>query len=171
MRRVGLLFVLSTMVTGNAVVYFMLPMGYSGSSNSATRLLGILIWPIVSLVTVAGLEGSALNLLLYIMLPPFIILFWYEWYSMSAHKIQFIHPFFFAVITATLAVIGLVENEVLDYDNITFEIWKAHMISFLYFGLLWFTSKKQMHENSTGFMSRAQQVKMALTPLAIWRVH
>jgi len=157
-RRVGLLFVLSTMVTGNAVVYFLLPTGYTSGSESTMRLLGIIIWPIVAFSTVAGIEGSALNLLLYILLPPVIILIWYEWFSMSKHKVQFVHPFFFAVILATLAVIALIENEVLDYDNITFEIWKAHMISFVYFGVLWFTSKAQMHEKPTEFMSRAHQV-------------
>lgn len=160
-RRVGLLFVLSTMVTGNAVVYFMLPTGYAGSGQSITRLLGVLIWPIISLATVAGIEGSAINLLLYIILPPVAILIWYEWFSMSAHRIQFVHPFFFAVIMATLSAMALVENEVLDYDNITFEIWKAHMISFLYFGVLWFTSKQQMHSGSTEFMARGQQVEAA----------
>ena len=77
-RRVGLLFVLSTMVTGNAVLYFVFPPGAFGSYGTALRTLAVLVWPVVSLATVAGIEGAAVNVLLYIVLPPFLILVWYS---------------------------------------------------------------------------------------------
>ena len=88
---------------------------------------------------------------------------------MSPHRVQFLHPFFFAVILATLSVISLVENNVLDYDNISYEIWKAHMISCLYFGVSWFTSKAQMHEKDIQeFANRAQYESVLVsTALAI----
>jgi hypothetical protein len=61
----------------------------------------------------------------------------------SPHKSFFVHPYFFAIVLATSSVIALVENSVADYNNITYEIWKAHMVSLLYFGVYWFTSKSK----------------------------
>lgn len=82
----------------------------------------------------------------------------------SAHKPQFVHPYFFAVILATLNCMALIENSVFDYENITFEIWKAHMISLLYFGTLWFSGKSGMYSNEKHramFLNRPQQVSPA----------
>lgn len=188
-RRVGLLFMLSTMVTGNAVLFFLFPSQHPTSGYSALwRILAILVWPVVSIAAVAAIEGSAINLVLYIVLPPFFLLIWYvpylpcifnrclihvycryEYFLMSPHRAQFLHPFFFDVVLATLAVISLVENSVLDYDNIVGEIWKAHMIACLYFGVSWFTSKAQLHEkNSSDFGNRAQQESVLVsTGLAV----
>lgn len=84
----------------------------------------------------------------------------------SAHKTQFVHPYFFAVILATLTVMSLVENSVLDYDNIMLELWKSHMISLLYFGTLWFSSKSSAFntEKHRGlFLHRAQQDGLLLS--------
>jgi hypothetical protein len=64
----------------------------------------------------------------------------------SHHKPFFLHPYFFAVILATTSVIALVENSVFDYDNITYEVWKAHMVSTLYFAVYWFTGKSERLE-------------------------
>jgi magnesium-transporting ATPase (P-type) len=61
----------------------------------------------------------------------------------SQHKAFFIHPYFFAVALATSAVIALVENSVGDYTVLTYEVWKAHMVSMLYFAVYWFTSKSK----------------------------
>lgn len=76
----------------------------------------------------------------------------------SPHKSFFVHPYFFNVALATAAVIALVENSVGDYDNITYEIWKAHMVSALYFAVYWFTSKSRVSVTDTkDFAYRSQQ--------------
>lgn len=82
----------------------------------------------------------------------------YEFVLTSPHKAFFVHPYFFNVALATTAVIALVENSVGDYDNITYEIWKAHMVSALYFAVYWFTSKAKASVIDTkDFAYRAQQ--------------
>ena len=161
-RRVSMLFILTTFVTGNAVLYFL----FVGAAeqrgfNWMPRIIAILLWPIISGVVPVVLEGGATNIVILILLPPLLILFWYEWVVLSPHKTQFMHPYFFAVIMATLSVISLVENSVFDYDNIVFEIWKSHMVSCLYFGVLWFSSKAQLSSNEKHrglYLNRPQQV-------------
>jgi hypothetical protein len=67
------------------------------------------------------------------------------------------------VILATSVVIALIENSVFDYDNIAFEIFKAHMVSFLYFAVYWFTSKAEFKTNAYEvFMHRSQQEPLLL---------
>ncbi len=76
----------------------------------------------------------------------------------SPHKPFFVHPYFFAIVLSTSAVIALVENSVADYNNITYEIWKAHMVSLLYFGVYWFTGKSKAGLTDTkDFAYRSQQ--------------
>lgn len=82
------------------------------------------------------------------------------------------HPYFFAVGLAACAVIALVENSVADYNNITYEIWKAHMVSALYFAVYWFTSKSRSAVTDTrDYAYRAQQeavfVALALAVLSL----
>lgn len=161
-RRVSMLFILTTAVTGNAVLYFLFvgPAEQRGYSWMP-RLIAILVWPLIGMLVPVILEGGATNIVILMILPPLLILVWYEWVVRSPHKTQFVHPYFFAVILATLNVISLVENSVFDYDNIVFEIWKSHMISCLYFGMLWFNSKAQhtTTERHKGmYLYRAQQV-------------
>ena len=82
----------------------------------------------------------------------------YEMLLTSHHKCFFFHPYFFAVILATSAVISLVENSVFDYDNITYEIWKAHMVSCIYFAVYWFKAKSEYKFTSHEvFTDRSQQ--------------
>lgn len=76
-RRACLLFILTTMVTGNAVVHFMF--GGSAVRNGFSwmpRILGVLVWPLVSLLVPVVLEGAATNLVLMIILPPLLVLGW-----------------------------------------------------------------------------------------------
>ena len=82
----------------------------------------------------------------------------YEFLLTSHHKPFFFHPYFFAVILATSSVISLIENSVFDYDNITYEIWKSHMVSSIYFAVYWFTAKAEyMHAMQRDFVNRDQQ--------------
>ena len=79
-RRVGLLFFLTTLVTGNAFYqFFLLPWVDSRSAgwSRLIRITGVLIWPIIGFSTVVGLEVAASNIMLYITLPPLILLVWY----------------------------------------------------------------------------------------------
>ena len=77
-RRAGLLFILTTIVTGNAVIHFL----YSGSAERGgfawmPRMAVLLVWPIIALAVPVGIEGGATNLVLLILLPPMLILGWY----------------------------------------------------------------------------------------------
>jgi len=76
-RRACLLFILTTMVTGNAVIHFLFagPSSRSGFSW-LPRLAGLLVWPVVALVVPVALEGGATNLVLLILLPPLAIMGW-----------------------------------------------------------------------------------------------
>ena len=71
----------------------------------------------------------------------------------SHHKVFFFHPYFFAVVLAASSVIALVENSVFDYDNITYEVWKSHMVSTLYFAVYWFTAKSEFLQSSREYFS------------------
>jgi hypothetical protein len=76
-RRVGLLFLFSTMLTGNAVLYFMFPNGAPRVWTAALwRILGIAIWPIVGAAAPALLESGASNIIMLIVLPPLLLLLW-----------------------------------------------------------------------------------------------
>lgn len=192
-RRVGLLFLLSTIVTGNAVVYFL----FSGSNHDAwamvMRTIVILIWPAVGMGVAAGIESAASSVVLLITLPPFLILVWcvpaparaalafapdvparprrYEFVLVSSHKRFFVHPYFFAVMLATTSVMSLIENSVFDYDNIMCEVWKAHLVSLLYFAVYWFTGKEKSGGHEKDFAYRAQQealfIALALALLSL----
>jgi hypothetical protein len=173
-RRVSMLYILTTFVTGNAVLYFLFvgPAEQRGY-NWMPRIIAILLWPIIAAVVPVVLENGATNIVILILLPPLLILLWYEWVVMSSHKTQFMHPYFFAVIIATLSVISLVENSVFDYDNIVFEIWKSHMVSCLYFGVLWFSSKAQLSNNEKHrglYLNRPQQVLCPRPPARVDRL-
>ena len=75
-RRVGLLFLLSTMLTGNAVLYFIFPSGAREWTAAIWRTLGIIIWPIIGAAVPAFLESTASNIIMLIVLPPLVILLW-----------------------------------------------------------------------------------------------
>jgi hypothetical protein len=179
-RRVGLLFLLSTMLTGNAVLCFWFPPGAREWTVALWRILGIVVWPIVGAMVPAIIETAASNLIMLIVLPPLVLLLWcvrpparaprppaltrappprrYELVLSSHHKPFYFHPYFFAVLLATASTIALVENNVFDYDNITYEIWKSHMVSCLYFAVYWFHGKAyEVDATSSFFTSHAQQ--------------
>ena len=62
----------------------------------------------------------------------------------------------------------MVENSVIDYDNLTFEILKAHAISFAYLGIVWFQVKfreqEHNHKDMLLYTRRPQQVIRFLKP-------
>lgn len=151
-RRVMLLFLLTTLVTGNAVTYFFLR-GPKDWWAVALRIAGMIIWPLLAWLTAISVEFNFGTLISAIVGPPFFILFFYELMADTAgvHD-AFINPFFFAEILPVLAAMALVENEVLDFDNILIEILKCHMVSFLYLGVAWFTVKSQDSEHSKAEM-------------------
>lgn len=79
-RRVGLLFFLTTVVTGNVFYqFFILPWvdSHGAGWSRLIRIVGVLIWPLVGLFTVIGLEIGASNIMFYITLPPLFLLVWY----------------------------------------------------------------------------------------------
>jgi hypothetical protein len=85
-RRVGLLFLLSTVLTGNAVVYFFFSVGARDWMASIWRTLFIVIWPIIGAAVPAFLESGASNIIMLISLPPLLILVWYfSLFVMSSH--------------------------------------------------------------------------------------
>lgn len=77
-RRAGLLFILTTVVTGNAVVNFLFTGAERQGYSWMARMAGILLWPIIALAVPVGIEGGATNLVLLILLPPMLILGWYR---------------------------------------------------------------------------------------------
>jgi hypothetical protein len=76
-RRVGLLFLLSTVLTGNAVVFFFFTAGARDWMAMIWRILLIVIWPVLGAAIPAFLEYGASNLIMLIVLPPLLILVWY----------------------------------------------------------------------------------------------
>jgi hypothetical protein len=76
-RRVGLLFLMSTVLTGNAVVYFFFTAGTRNWMASIWRTVFILIWPIIGAAVPAFIESGASNIIMLISLPPLLILVWY----------------------------------------------------------------------------------------------
>lgn len=181
-RRVGLLFLFSTMLTGNAVLFFLFPRKEGSWGYTTLRILGIVIWPFIGAIVPVALESGLSNIILLILLPSLLILIWYVCFlrarcirnkrltywttrryefillsRTSKHRAFFFHPFFFAVILPITSVQALIENNALDYDNINFEILKCHMISLLYFGVYWFNAQMQSNEGRTFFSMRPQQ--------------
>jgi len=75
-RRVGLLFLLSTMLTGNAVLYFVFPNGAREWTAALWRTLGVIIWPIIGAAVPAFLESAASNIIMLIVMPPLVLLLW-----------------------------------------------------------------------------------------------
>lgn len=67
-----------------------------------------------------------------------IVFIRYDMFLDSVKHPKFMHPYLFAVILSTFWVMALVENSVFDYDNITIEIWKSHLIACIYFAVSWF---------------------------------
>ena len=142
-RRSYVLFFLSTVVTGSLFFQFVvLPFTKRDWLNgwaAPLRLIGLIAFPVVGAGVTVGLESGTMGLVTSVLIVPFIgILLWYEFFLPRMRHEPFIHPFFFAVIQALLSVLALVENGVVDQDVITIEIWKQHLISFLYYGVTWF---------------------------------
>ena len=159
-RRVVLFFILTTLITGNAVTYFFFR-GPKTAWAVACRVLVVLVWPIVGYFVGIGLELSFAPLLSNMMITPLFILILYEsLVDSDGRHDAFLHPFFFAEILPILTVMALVENEVLDFDNVLVEVLKAHAISYLYLGVTWFTVKSQGAEHNKAemlFYSRKSQ--------------
>lgn len=87
-RRVGLLFFLTTVVTGNVFYqFFLIPMVDSRSPawSRLLRITGVLIWPLVAFCVVIGYEIAFSNIMLYITLPPLLLLFWYAFIFLYSH--------------------------------------------------------------------------------------
>ena len=91
----------------------------------------------------------------------------YEFVVSSHHKVFFFHPYFFAVILAVSSVMSLVENSVFDYDNITFEIWKSHMVSCIYFAVYWYTAKADHKDNPSMDFKNREQEEAILVAIAL----
>jgi cytochrome c oxidase subunit IV len=136
-RRTGLAFLLSTLITGNLIAAFVVQTTRWG------RILTTLVFPTLGVLVVYFMENSALNLLLYIIVPPALLFVWSEFLLPSLKRGPFISPYFFGAILATLNAIALSENDVLDYDVITTEVMKGHLVSYLYFGAAWFVASAE----------------------------
>jgi hypothetical protein len=111
---------------------------YFTGFSAVMRFLFIIIWPIVGLATSIMMEQGTQTLLMWVAIPPLIHLIWYEFLLPNLKHEPLIHPFMFNLMLAVITLISLIENGVVDYDNLFVEIWKAHMISYLYFGTCWF---------------------------------
>ena len=160
-RRAALLFLITTMVAFNALFYVLFHgvwMHWSAMSRSTLALIG----PLFVFITALATESATINLVLYIMFPPLVILALYEYFAHTSPHEPFLHPFFFAEILPALVTLAMVENSVIDYDNLTFEIFKAHAISFAYMGIVWFNMNFRAQEHNKKDMllytRRPQQV-------------
>lgn len=142
LRRTHLLFILSTIITGNAVYQFVvLPLchaTYFYGYGKLIRVLSLIIWPLVGAVTAITVEGGTQQIIYWALLPPVLFILWYEFLLPPLRMDPFIHPYTFAVTLATMVLLSLVENAVLDYNILWTEVWKCHLVTCLYFGVCWF---------------------------------
>jgi len=166
LRRTHLLFILSTIVTGNAFYHFVvLPFCEARlfwGFGKLIRILSILIWPAVGATTALVQESGTQNIILWLLVPPLLLLLWYEFLLPPLKMDPFIHPYTFAVLQAIFVLISLVESHVLDYNILWTEIWKSHLISCLYFGVCWFhlflDNDDQSRSPTTGSRHRRRSI-------------
>jgi hypothetical protein len=169
LRRTHLLFILSTIITGNAVYQFViLPLchaTYFYGYSKIVRVVSLLIWPLVGAVTAISIEGGTQQLLYWILLPPLLFIVWYEFLLPPLRMDPFIHPYTFSVTMSILVVTSLVENSVLDYNILWTEVWKCHLVTCLYFGICWFHlfMDNDPKESKHGYLRRSAQDTVYIT--------
>ena len=160
-RRTGMVFMLTTLVAGNLVSAFLVHASRWGKVVVAVG------FPMLATFLVTGLETNGASLLYYISVPPFLLLAWAELLLPQMPRGPFVAPYFFGPILATLNVLALSENDVLDFDVIAMEVMKAHLVSLLYFGVGWFVaaSEEDPDASKASYMKKPAQDSLYIAML------
>jgi hypothetical protein len=96
-----------------------------------------MVLPLFLAVGTSFTYSQTSNVMLLITLPAAAILVWYELFLPLASR-PWVHPFAFALIFSSAPTLALVENGVTSYRVIVTEALKAHLVNFLYMGIVWF---------------------------------
>ena len=93
--------------------------------------------------------GSSLTALLGIWAPSVVVLLYYEAFLDQSVTRPWIHPFTFSVMYASISVLALTENDVLNSMVVGISLAQAHAVSMLYMQIVWYwtgKNEKKSHE-------------------------
>jgi hypothetical protein len=94
--------------------------------------------------------GSSMTAILGIWAPSFVVLLYYEAFLDQSIARPWIHPFTFSVIYASISVLALTENDVLNSMVVAISLAQAHAVSMLYMQIVWYwtgKNEKKTHEH------------------------
>jgi len=97
--------------------------------------------------------GSSLTVILGIWAPAVLVLLYYEAFLDQSIARPWIHPFTFSVIYASISVLALTENDVLNGMVVGLSLAQAHAVSMLYMQIVWYwtgKNEKQTHSQPGG---------------------
>lgn len=101
--------------------------------------------------------GSSLTVLLGIWAPSMVVLLYYEAFLDQSIARPWIHPFTFSVIYASISVLALTENDVLNSMVVGISLAQAHAVSMLYMQIVWYwtgKNEKQTHAHDANAIAR-----------------
>jgi len=112
------------------------------TKNDSNFMLRVSRWVIMCIPLFFGVAtsftyGQAANIMLLILIPPLVILLWYELMLPKVSR-PWVHPYTFALIFNAVTILALVENGVTNYNIVITEGLKAQVINFLYISVVWF---------------------------------
>lgn len=142
-RRVGLLFYLTTLTTFNLVdqsfMYLITP-GFSEAGVAYSRGVLGLVAALLGLLVNLMVDTATATILVYVSIFPLFQLFWMEYVLQGALRNRpWLHPFYFTAILGVVTIIALVENSVFDFDNLQSELFNVSAIGFAYTVVVWFS--------------------------------
>jgi len=102
-------------------------------------------------------SGSSMTVILGIWLPSVIVLLYYEAFLDQSITRPWIHPYTFSIIYASISVLALTENDVLNSMVVGLSLAQAHAVSMLYMQIVWYwagKNEKETHESDNNAMTR-----------------
>jgi hypothetical protein len=143
-QKTGILLMILTLVTGNAFDWVMMNYWLKGdemdnTSRSIIKAFVLFLWGMVSLIISVVIDSSTYMVFTLILLPPIIILVLYELYkgSYPMPDRPFIHPYVFCCVLGALTFLAHAEMGILDFDILTYEIFKCNVASYIYLQAVW----------------------------------
>ena len=92
----------------------------------------------------ASADSGVVSLLSWILVPPVILLVWYETVYDHITVKPWLHPFYFTVTMACVGVLATTENSILDWDRVVEYIMLSNVLGYIYLGVNVIDSKDKL---------------------------
>lgn len=143
-QKTAMLFLILSIVLGNAVDWILVNQyiessQWDGFTASIIKIVNMMVWAFVPMIVSVSLDFNTLQIYLYTIVPPLIILFLYESYKGSYYfpEYPFIHPYTFACVLGILTFLANAEAGILDNDILIVEIVKCNIAAYIYLQAVW----------------------------------